>query len=213
MLACRVSGIFPQRQTPSTSPKTSILRLGACPQGAHNVASKTSRKTTTRRTAPKSMKKAPSRSSRARANKAENTTPVGDEEVSIDRRRSERRDGAGGSEEKSSAAPQLERRQKVNRRRQIDPTTCERDYTDQEVEFMNALDDYKRKSGRMFPTCSEVLEVLRSLGYVKLSASEMSAMAIEGAAASAKPMSCQGPAVAVGCEVITTATGESQLFC
>jgi hypothetical protein len=65
----------------------------------------------------------------------------------------------------------------------------------------------------MFPTCSEVLEVLRSLGYVQLSASEMSAMSIEGAAASAKPMSCQGPAIAVGCEVITTANGEPQLFC
>ena len=69
----------------------------------------------------------------------------------------------------------LERRQKVNRRRQIDPTTCERDYTDDEVEFMNALDDYKRTSGRMFPTCSEVLEVVRSLGYVRLSPSELAA--------------------------------------
>jgi hypothetical protein len=62
-----------------------------------------------------------------------------------------------------------ERREKVNRRRQIDPTTCERDYTDAEVEFMHALDQYKRSSGRMFPTCSEVLEVLRGLGYEKLS--------------------------------------------
>jgi hypothetical protein len=60
-----------------------------------------------------------------------------------------------------------ERRQKVNRRRQIDPTTCERDYTDAEVEFMHALDQYKRASGRMFPTCSEVLEVLTNLGYEK----------------------------------------------
>ena len=32
---------------------------------------------------------------------------------------------------------------------------------------MNALDQYKRTSGRMFPTCSEVLEVLRGLGYGK----------------------------------------------
>ena len=60
-----------------------------------------------------------------------------------------------------------ERRQKVNRRRQIDPTTCERDYSDAEVEFMHALDQYKRTSGRMFPTCSEILEVLRGLGYEK----------------------------------------------
>lgn len=63
---------------------------------------------------------------------------------------------------------QLERRTKVARRRQIDPTTCERDYSDDEVAFMRALDEYKRTSGRMFPTCSEMLEVIRKLGYVKL---------------------------------------------
>jgi hypothetical protein len=61
----------------------------------------------------------------------------------------------------------LQRREKVNRRRQIDPTTCERDYTPEEVEFMGAMDNYKRRSGRMFPTCSEVLEVVKSLGYEK----------------------------------------------
>ena len=61
----------------------------------------------------------------------------------------------------------IQRRAKVNRRRQIDPTTCERDYTVDEIEFMNALDDYKRSSGRMFPTCSEILEVVRKLGYEK----------------------------------------------
>jgi len=58
-------------------------------------------------------------------------------------------------------------RRKVERRRLIDPTTCERDYSMDEVEFMKAMDDYKRKSGRMFPTWSEVLEVVRSLGYAK----------------------------------------------
>jgi len=59
-------------------------------------------------------------------------------------------------------------RRKVQRRRQIDPTTCERDYTNDEIEFMRAMDHYKRTSRRMFPTCSEILEVVRSLGYVKL---------------------------------------------
>lgn len=58
-------------------------------------------------------------------------------------------------------------RRKVERRRLIDPTTCERDYTDEEIEFMRAMDEYKRKSGRMFPTWSEVLEVVRGLGYVR----------------------------------------------
>ena len=32
---------------------------------------------------------------------------------------------------------------------------------------MSAMDEYKRRNGRMFPTCSEVLEVVRSLGYEK----------------------------------------------
>lgn len=62
----------------------------------------------------------------------------------------------------------LPERRKVERRRQIDPTTCERDYGDAEVEFMGAMDTYKRRSGRQFPTWSEVLEVLHSLGYRKV---------------------------------------------
>ena len=61
-----------------------------------------------------------------------------------------------------------ERRVKVARRRQIDPTTCEREYSDDEIQFMHALDAYKRTSGRMFPTCSEILEVIRKLGFVRL---------------------------------------------
>jgi hypothetical protein len=36
-----------------------------------------------------------------------------------------------------------------------------------EVEFINAMQEYKKASGRMFPTWSEVLEVLKSLGYEK----------------------------------------------
>ena len=36
-----------------------------------------------------------------------------------------------------------------------------------EAEFQRALDDYKRRSGRQFPTWSEILEVLRGLGYAK----------------------------------------------
>lgn len=59
-------------------------------------------------------------------------------------------------------------RRQVQRRRQIDPTTCERDYSGDEIEFMQALDQYKRDNGRMFPTCSEVLEVIRALGYFRV---------------------------------------------
>ncbi len=92
--------------------------------------------------------------------------------VTIDRRtnkdrREESEHHDDGAEHTQVEHRHFERRAKVNRRRQIDPTTCERDYTDDEIEFMNALDQYKRTSGRMFPTCSEVLEVIRSLGYHK----------------------------------------------
>lgn len=59
-------------------------------------------------------------------------------------------------------------RQVSGRRRFVDPTTCERDYSQAEMEFMLAMNEYKQKSGRMFPTWSEVLEVLRSLGYEKI---------------------------------------------
>lgn len=58
-----------------------------------------------------------------------------------------------------------EKRRLSERRRLIDPTTCERDYSDDETEFMKAMDRYKRDNRRPFPTWSEVLEVLRSMGY------------------------------------------------
>ena len=54
------------------------------------------------------------------------------------------------------------------RRRMVDPTTCEREYTDDEIMFMKAMDQYKRDNRRPFPTWSEVLEVLRALGYRKV---------------------------------------------
>ncbi len=60
------------------------------------------------------------------------------------------------------------REERGERRRQIDPTTCERDYTNDEIEFMKAMDQYKRDNRRPFPTWSEVLEVLRALGYRKV---------------------------------------------
>src|SRR5262245_8945387 len=61
-----------------------------------------------------------------------------------------------------------DRRQQGERRRQVDPTTCERDYNEDEIEFMKAMDQYKRDNRRPFPTWSEVLEVLRALGYRKV---------------------------------------------
>src|SRR5438105_15390152 len=60
-----------------------------------------------------------------------------------------------------------DRRQQGERRRQVDATTCEKDYSDEEIIFMKAMDQYKRANRRPFPTWSDVLEVLRALGYRK----------------------------------------------
>jgi len=91
--------------------------------------------------------------------------------LTLDRRRGDRR-GIEESEQQPSQSP------KKQRRRHIDPTTCERDYSGDEIEFMRAMDDYKRDSGRMFPTCSEVLEVIRSLGYFKLSQDQVESLGL-----------------------------------
>lgn len=101
----------------------------------------------------------------------------------IDRRTPKPDDRRSASDRRTKEAPvavaverrQLERRAKVSRRRQIDPTTCEREYSDDELQFMQAMETYKRTSGRMFPTCSEVLEVLRGLGYSKAPAAAVEA--------------------------------------
>ena len=123
-----------------------------------------------------SKSRAPQEKKGTKAKKSSATptdSQVGDQEVTIDRRQQEPEEGADQFDD--SLVPKLERRKKVSRRRQIDPTTCERDYSDQEVEFMSALEKYKRQSGRMFPTCSEVLEVIRGLDYVQLTAAEVQA--------------------------------------
>jgi hypothetical protein len=67
----------------------------------------------------------------------------------------------------AQAAKAANARKVSGRRRFVDPTTCDRDYSAAETEFMGAIQAYKLSSGRMFPTWSEVLEVLQGLGYTK----------------------------------------------
>lgn len=56
----------------------------------------------------------------------------------------------------------------TEKRRMVDPTTCEKEYSEEEMEFLTAIDAYKRANRRPFPTWSEVLEVIRALGYRKV---------------------------------------------
>ena len=58
-----------------------------------------------------------------------------------------------------------ERRQRTERRRRIDPTTFEKQYTEDEMEFMTAMQRFKELSGKTFPSYGEVLRVAVALGY------------------------------------------------
>jgi len=49
-------------------------------------------------------------------------------------------------------------------------TETERIYSAEEAEFLKAMDAYQRANDRSFPTCSEVLAVVRALGYRKTAA-------------------------------------------
>ncbi len=94
--------------------------------------------------------------------------------VVTDRRGSDRRNHGDRRKRQVPVALErrsgAERRQQGERRRQVDPTTCEKEYSDDEIIFMKAMDQYKRANRRPFPTWSEVLEVLVSLGYRKVEA-------------------------------------------
>ena len=115
------------------------------------------------------------------------TEIAGEQIVAMDRRFGKRRTIEASEVQVRAVIAEEKKRNKTQRRRQIDPTTCERDYSGDEVEFMQAMDNYKRKNGRMFPTCSEILEVIRDIGYVRQSSniapqvSSDTAMAMETA--------------------------------
>jgi len=72
--------------------------------------------------------------------------------------------GAAGPERKVDQAGQ-ERRARKERRKRIDPTTFEKQYTDDELEFMNAMQRFKERTGKAFPSHGEVIRVAVSLGY------------------------------------------------
>lgn len=63
----------------------------------------------------------------------------------------------------------LERRRGPGRRRSDTRREAEEgEMTDELLEFVLAIDDYKRVNNRPFPSWSEVFEVIRYLGYRKV---------------------------------------------
>ena len=54
---------------------------------------------------------------------------------------------------------------KKERRRRVDPTTFEKQYSTDEISFMNAIQAFKIRSGKMFPSHGDILKIALHLGY------------------------------------------------
>ena len=63
----------------------------------------------------------------------------------------------------------LDRRRGPGRRRSDDRKAAEEGHlSDEQFEFLMAIDEYKRKNAKHFPTWTEVLELIKALGYRKV---------------------------------------------
>jgi hypothetical protein len=67
----------------------------------------------------------------------------------------------------------LDRRRGPGRRRSDDRRSAEEgEMTEEQFEFLMAVNEYKRVNKRPFPTWTEVLDVVRALGYRKVAEPE-----------------------------------------
>ena len=64
--------------------------------------------------------------------------------------------------------PKPERVKPVKGMADLNPATTERGFTDEEFEFVKAMDRFKREAKRPFPTFTDCLRVAISLGYRKV---------------------------------------------
>ena len=87
----------------------------------------------------------------------------------------DRRSGVGRRRSQpASKATNLERRRGPGRRRTDFMRAAEEgEMTQEQFMFVMAIDSFKRVNGLTFPTWTEVLEVIRKLGYRKTMSSEL----------------------------------------
>jgi len=63
----------------------------------------------------------------------------------------------------------LDRRRGPGKRRPDERKSAEEGHmSDEQFEFLMAVDEYKKRNARPFPTWTEVLEVIKALGYRKV---------------------------------------------
>ena len=65
---------------------------------------------------------------------------------------------------KKTPAKASKKVKKAKKKRPPSPTNPDA-MSDDVIEFITAIDDYKRKHGRPFPSWSEILEIVKGLGY------------------------------------------------
>jgi len=81
----------------------------------------------------------------------------------------DRRSGADRRESVVDRRLGLDRMRGPGRRRSDERKAAEEgQMSDEQFEFMMAIDEYKRANARPFPTWTEVLEVIKALGYRKV---------------------------------------------
>jgi len=96
---------------------------------------------------------------------------VVDQRSGLDRRQqtAEQSGYAGPEKRVGGRRTGLERRRGPGRRRSDDRKSAEEgEMTAEQFEFIMAIETYKKVNKRMFPTWTEVLEVIRQLGYRKV---------------------------------------------
>ena len=98
---------------------------------------------------------------------------VVDRRTGMDRRQQTPEEAEYKGPERRSAAPErrsgLERRRGAGIRRLEDRRSAEEgEMTAEQFEFIRAVETYKRVNHKLFPTWTEVLEVVQQLGYRKV---------------------------------------------
>jgi hypothetical protein len=118
---------------------------------------------------------APRRQTMAKSSK-KSSKPAEDRREGGDRREGSDRRGSvvdrrSGLDRRQGDQPYsgLERRRGPGRRRSDTRRSAEEgEMTDEQFEFVRAIDEYKRVNNRPFPTWTEVLDVIKAIGYRKV---------------------------------------------
>ena len=132
-----------------------------------NVVTATSDATAAPATPPKELEQ--------RGQGPDRRNSVVDRRAGVDRRQQSREEsGYTGAERRVAqrerrADSGLERRRGPGRRRSDDRKAAEEgEMTNEQFEFCMAIETYKKVNKKMYPTWTEVLEVIRHLGYRKV---------------------------------------------